>query len=131
MKQNHYFLNTALAVVLGIACGAAVLVRTFTPAAVLPHLDIPNMVALSLVALLLDHYVQPEHTADDTAFTLLDAIRYLPTRYYDDEMREQLIEFAAYFAAGSDPRLMTAALEYLREAQRALPKDHPHMKRIV
>ena len=57
MKQNHYFLNTALAVVLGIACGAAVLVRTFTPAAVLPHLDIPNMVALSLVALLLDHYV--------------------------------------------------------------------------
>ena len=57
MKQNHYFLNTALAVVLGIACTAAVLVRCFTPAALIPHLDIPNMVALSLVALLIDHYV--------------------------------------------------------------------------
>ena len=57
MKQNHYFLNTALAVVLGIACVIAVLVRTFAPASLIPHLDIPNMVALSLVALLIDHYV--------------------------------------------------------------------------
>ena len=57
MKQNQYFLNTALAVVLGIACTAAVLVRCFTPAALIPGLDIPNMVALSLAALLADHYV--------------------------------------------------------------------------
>lgn len=57
MKKNHYFLNTVLAVVLGIACGACVLVRCFTPAALIPHLDIPNMVALSLAALLIDHYV--------------------------------------------------------------------------
>lgn len=57
MKQNHYFLNTALAVVLGIACTIAVLVRTFTPAALIPGLDIPNVVALSLVALVADHYV--------------------------------------------------------------------------
>lgn len=57
MKQNHYFLNTALAVVLGIACTIAVLVRTFTPAALIPGLDIPHVVALSLVALVADHYV--------------------------------------------------------------------------
>lgn len=57
MKQNHYFLNTALAIVLGIGCAIAVLVRTFTPAALIPELDIPNMVAISLVALLIDHYV--------------------------------------------------------------------------
>lgn len=57
MKQNHYFLNTALAVALGIACTIAVLVRTFTPAALIPGLDIPNVVALSLVALVADHYV--------------------------------------------------------------------------
>ena len=88
--------------------------------------DIPEFLSL-----LLDHYVLPEHTTEDNAFTLLDAIRYLPTEYYDDDMRQQLIEFAAYFAAGSDIRLMTAALEYLREAQRALPVDHPHMARIV
>ncbi len=57
MKQNHYFLNTILALVLGIACVIAVLVRTFTPAALIPHLDVPNVVAVSLVALLIDHYV--------------------------------------------------------------------------
>ena len=88
--------------------------------------DIPQFLAL-----LLDHYVQPQHTADDTAFTLLDAIRYLPTQYYDDEMRQQLIEFAAYFAAGDNLRLKTAALEYLREAQRSVQPGHPHMDRIV
>ncbi len=60
MKQNHYFLNTALAVVLGIACAIAVLARTFTPAALIPGLDIPNMVAISLVALVADHYVAKE-----------------------------------------------------------------------
>ncbi len=59
MKENKYFLNTALAAVLGIACAAAVLVRTFAPAVVIPRLDIPNMVALSLAALLADHYLAP------------------------------------------------------------------------
>ena len=56
MKKNQYFLNTALAVVLGIACVIAVLVRTFAPAALIPGLDIPNMAALSLATLLVDHY---------------------------------------------------------------------------
>ena len=57
MKKNQYFLNTALALVLGMACAIAVLVRLFVPAALIPHLDIPNMVLISLVALLIDHYV--------------------------------------------------------------------------
>lgn len=57
MKKNQYFLNAVLAVVLGMACTIAVLVRTFTPAALIPGLDIPNMAALSLAALLIDHYV--------------------------------------------------------------------------
>ena len=57
MKNNRYFLNTALAIVLGIAALIAVLVRTFVPAAVIPGLDIPNLAAISLVALVLDHYV--------------------------------------------------------------------------
>ena len=56
MKKNQYFLNSALAVVLGIACVIAVLVRTFAPAALIPQLDIPNMAALSLATLLVDHY---------------------------------------------------------------------------
>lgn len=57
MKQNKYFLNTALAVVLGIAALVCVLVRVFAPAAILPKLDIPNMVLLSLLALVADHYI--------------------------------------------------------------------------
>ena len=60
MKENKYFLNTALALVLGVAGVAAVLVRTFAPNFIIPPLDIPNLVLLSLAALLLDHYVAPK-----------------------------------------------------------------------
>ena len=60
MKENKYFLNTALALVLGVAGVAAVLVRTFAPNFIIPPLDIPNLVLLSLAALLLDHCVAPK-----------------------------------------------------------------------
>ena len=56
MKNNKYFLNTALAAVVGLALIGCVLLRTFIPAIILPRLSISNMVLLSLVALLLDHY---------------------------------------------------------------------------
>lgn len=59
MKNKTYTLNTLLAAVLGVALLAAVLVRTFLPAWIIPELDIPNMVLLSLVALVLDHYLAP------------------------------------------------------------------------
>lgn len=57
MREHKYFPNIALTVVLGIALAACVIVRTFLPMGVLPKLDIPNMVLLSLAALLLDHYI--------------------------------------------------------------------------
>ena len=59
MKNKTYILNTLLTAVLGIALTAAVLVRTFVPAIIIPQLDIPNMVLLSLTALVLDHYIAP------------------------------------------------------------------------
>ena len=59
MKNKTYILNTLLTAVLGVALTAAVLVRTFVPAIIIPQLDIPNMVLLSLAALVLDHYVAP------------------------------------------------------------------------
>ena len=59
MKANKYFLNTALALVLGAAGVGAVLVRTFAPNFIIPSLDIPNLVLLSLAALVIDHYVAP------------------------------------------------------------------------
>ncbi len=59
MKDKRFFLNTALVAVVTIAVGACTMIRTFAPAVILPKLDIPSMVLLSLVALLLDHYFAP------------------------------------------------------------------------
>ena len=60
MKNKTYFLNTMLTAVVGTALFVCVLVRTFAPIIILPELDIPNMVLLSLAALLLDHYLAPD-----------------------------------------------------------------------
>lgn len=60
MKEKRYVLNTALAVVLGVALAVCVMLKVFIPAIVLPALNIPNMVLLSLIALLLDHYLAKE-----------------------------------------------------------------------
>ena len=59
MKKNPYILNTLLALELALGLIAAVLVRTFAPNVIIPSLNIPNMVLLSLVALLADHYLAP------------------------------------------------------------------------
>lgn len=59
MKENKYFLNTALAAVLGLILLICILVRTFAPTVILPQLNIPNMVMIALIALLLDHYLAP------------------------------------------------------------------------
>ena len=57
MKNNKYLLNTILAAVVFAACAIALLVRVWLPAAVLPVLNIPNMVALSVIALLIEHFL--------------------------------------------------------------------------
>ncbi len=59
MKKNQYTLNTILTIIVGVALLAAVLIRTFVPRFILPQLDIPNIMLLSLLALLLDHYIAP------------------------------------------------------------------------
>ena len=57
MKNNKYLLNTILAAVVFAACAIALLVRVWIPAAIIPVLNIPNMVALSVIALLLEHFL--------------------------------------------------------------------------
>ena len=57
MKENKFFLNTALAVVMTLALTVCVILRTLSPLFGLPVLNIPNMALLSLVALVLDHYI--------------------------------------------------------------------------
>ena len=59
MKKNTYTLNTILAAVLGAALLACIFVRTFAPRIIMPELDISNLVLISLVALVLDHYLAP------------------------------------------------------------------------
>lgn len=59
MKKNTYMLNTLLAIVVGVALLAIVLVHTFLPAVIIPKVSIPNLVALSLIALILDFYIAP------------------------------------------------------------------------
>lgn len=59
MKEKTYMLNTFLALVLTAVLTVAIALRTFAPWIILPRLDIPNMVLISLFALLLDHYLAP------------------------------------------------------------------------
>ena len=56
MKKT-YVLNTILAVVVLITLTAIILVHTFLPNFVIPKVSIPNLVLLSLIALVLDHYI--------------------------------------------------------------------------
>ena len=57
MKQNKYFLNTALALTLFVAMCTMLIIRVRESAVILPVLNIPNMVLVSLVALVADHYL--------------------------------------------------------------------------
>ena len=59
MKKNQYFLSTVLAIVVFVVCAVALLVRVWLPTVVFPVLNIPNMVLLSVVALLLEHFLAP------------------------------------------------------------------------
>lgn len=59
MNKKTYTLNVLLAVILGAVLLICVLVRTFAPRMILPALDVPNMVLISLIVLLADHYLAP------------------------------------------------------------------------
>ena len=52
MKNKAYILNSLLAIVVGIAMLAIVLVRTFLPQMIIPRVSIPNIMALCLIALM-------------------------------------------------------------------------------
>lgn len=60
MKNKTYILNTLLAAGLGLALLICQLVRAFAPMVIIPSLDVPNLVLLSLVVLVLDNYLAPK-----------------------------------------------------------------------
>lgn len=71
--NKRYFSNTALVAVLAVALAVCRVLRTCIPFGVLLELDIPNMVLLSGVALLLDHYFGGQRKNDLWLFLLAAA----------------------------------------------------------
>ena len=59
MKNKTYTLSTLLSVVLGTVLLVMMLLRAFAPNIILPIFDIPTLTAISLAALVLDHYLAP------------------------------------------------------------------------
>ena len=59
MKNKTYTLNTVLTAVLTAVLAVMVVLRTFVPQLILPVFDIPTLTAISLAALVLDHYLAP------------------------------------------------------------------------
>lgn len=55
MRNNKFFLHVLLSAVLLVALTVCLLVRVWQPAAIIPPLNIPNIVLLSIIALLLEH----------------------------------------------------------------------------
>lgn len=58
--NKKYVLNTILPIVLGVVLLAGMLVQTFFPRIILPKLDIPVLVAISLVTLLIERVIAPD-----------------------------------------------------------------------
>ncbi len=79
MKTVSFKLNTVLAGVVGIACLAVVLLRTFVPTAYIPLVDVPNLAAVCAVALVVDcwlDYKKPAAAQNWLAVALLGALTF-------------------------------------------------------
>ena len=76
MNNNKYLLNTLLAVVVLLTAGTMIVLRTIQPAVILPKVNIPNMVLLSLVALLADHYLAPKASRCYICIPVLAAVTF-------------------------------------------------------
>ena len=90
MKNRTYILNTVLIAVLGVTALAAALVRAFVPIIIIWELNIPNMVALSLLSLLVDHYIAPGAKRCYICIPVFSALSF------------GLLPWAACFAAGTE-----------------------------
>ena len=95
--KKMYHLNTFLALTLFAALLAMVITRTFFPAVILPEASIPGLVLVSLVALLLDHYVSPNADRCYICIPLFSAVTF------------GLLPYVAGFTAGMEIVKLTVA----------------------
>ena len=59
MDKKTYILNSIHAALVGLALLVMVIVRAFAPNIILPDFGVTNLVLVSLIALVLDHYLAP------------------------------------------------------------------------
>ena len=90
MKNKTYLLNTFLAAVVAIYLLVCLFVRAFCPAVILPKANIPNLVLLSLIALVLEHYLVPGAKRCYICIPVFSALTF------------GLLPFAAVFAGGME-----------------------------
>ena len=90
MNDKKYTLVTMLVDVMCMILLAFVLVRTFLPNFIIPELDVPNMMAISLIALLADHYLAPGAKRCYLCVAVFGALSF------------GLLPFAACFVGGMD-----------------------------
>ncbi len=76
MKNNKYFFNTLLIGVLFVVLAVFMVIRLVQPAAVLPPLNIPNMVLVCLIALLIEHYVAPGNSRCYICIPVMSALTF-------------------------------------------------------
>lgn len=76
MKERSYFLNILLAILWGALLAVFVVYRAFFPAAILPSLDLPLLLAVCLAALLLEHDLAPGAEHSWGVMTVLAAVTF-------------------------------------------------------
>ena len=90
MMNKTYVLNTLLSLVLGVFLLVCVVVRAIVPAIILPELDVPMLVLLSLVALVLEHYLVGDAKRCYICIPLFSAVAF------------GLLPYAAYMATAGE-----------------------------
>ena len=91
--NKMYRLNTLLGVVVAVFLLGCVAARAFCPTLILPNLDIPFIVLLSLIALVADHYLSADAKRCYICIPVLSALTFglLPFAAFMVSAREALL----------------------------------------
>ena len=76
MKDKTFFLNTILAVVMGLILLVLILVRVFAPVVMLRMPDLPELVLVSAAALLIDQYLAKDAKRNYIWIFVLSAVTF-------------------------------------------------------
>lgn len=76
MERNEYRLSTLLAGIVAVILLGFLIAPVIAPAIILPPVDIPNLVLVSLIALLADYFVKPGAKRNYPAVFLFSAVTF-------------------------------------------------------